>query len=68
MAEINYIGNNAPDGNSLGLSASEKVSFHGVTPVVQAAHIANPTDLATALTAVNAILVVLEEKGLTASA
>lgn len=67
MAVGEYLGNGNPDGTSLGLSASEKISLHGATPVVQAAHIADPTDLATALTAVAAILVALENKGILAS-
>lgn len=37
MAEVNYIGNNAPDGNCFGTAATEKISFYGDTPVVQPA-------------------------------
>ena len=32
---VEYIGGNGPDGSSLGLSTTEKISFFGVTPVVQ---------------------------------
>lgn len=32
---VEYIGKNAPDGASFGLSTSEKISFYGVTPVAQ---------------------------------
>ncbi len=46
-----------------------KVGFYNSTPVVQANHIANPTGGSTtdsqARTAINAILVVLENAGLT---
>jgi hypothetical protein len=34
---VEYIGKGAPDGTSLGSSSSEKISFYGVTPVVQPA-------------------------------
>lgn len=30
-----YVGDNNPDGTSLGLDATKKVSLYGVTPVVQ---------------------------------
>ena len=32
---VEYIGTNAPDGASIGLSTSEKISAYGVTPIVQ---------------------------------
>jgi len=32
---VEYIGGNAPDGMSFGLSTTEKISFYGVTPIVQ---------------------------------
>lgn len=32
---VNYLGDNGPDGMSVGTSATEKVSLYGVTPVVQ---------------------------------
>jgi len=51
-------------------SATAPLAFHGATPAAQAAHIGNPTGGATqdaeARSAINAILVVLENKGLTA--
>jgi hypothetical protein len=57
-------------GASFGSSATQKVGLHGAK-AVQAAHIANPSGGTTvdtqARTAINAILVVLENKGLTAS-
>lgn len=54
-------------GSQVATAANQKLAFHGATPVVQAAHIANPTDLASAITAINAILVALENKGILAS-
>jgi hypothetical protein len=33
---VEYLGNGNPSGTSLGLSTSEKISFYGETPVVQA--------------------------------
>lgn len=32
---VTYIGNNSPDGSSFGLDTTEKISFYGVTTVVQ---------------------------------
>lgn len=32
---VRYLGTNSPDGTSLGLTTSEKISFYGVTPVAQ---------------------------------
>ena len=52
---------------SIRINASGHIGFHGVSPVAQASHIANATDLADSITRINAILVVLENKGLTAS-
>lgn len=57
-------------GSQIGTAAGQKVAFHGATPVVQAAHIADPSGGATidseARTAINAILLVLEGKGIVA--
>jgi len=55
-------------GLKVGSATNQKVALHGVTPVIQAAHIIDPTDLATCITRIAAILVVLENKGLTAAA
>jgi len=56
-------------GSSFGAAANQKSSFHGVTPVVQAAHIADPAAEVNQLAGrVADILVVLENKGLTAAA
>ncbi len=38
MPDIEQITYNAPDGATLGKSASEKVSFYGATPVAQRAY------------------------------
>jgi hypothetical protein len=65
---VEYIGSNKPDGCSMGLSASEKVSVHGVTPVIQQTHIADATDAATAITSCNSAIAVLESYGFTATA
>ncbi len=54
-------------GLTIGADGAQKLSFHGAEGAAQAAHIVDPTDLASALTAINAILVALENKGLTAS-
>jgi len=35
MAVGQYLGDGNPDGTSLGSSATEKISFYGVTPVIQ---------------------------------
>lgn len=64
VQQIDY---GSPDGCTIGASASEKAGFHG-TAVIQASHLADASDATTAITRINAILVVLENKGLTASA
>jgi len=38
-----YVGDNGPDGMSLGTSATEKVSLYGVTPIVQRSGAAQAT-------------------------
>lgn len=40
------VGDGNPDGISLGASASEKVGFYGVTPVIQASTTAAPVSTA----------------------
>ncbi len=32
---VHYLGDNGPDGTSLGVSTSELISFYGVTPIAQ---------------------------------
>lgn len=69
---------NGPDGATVGSSASELVSFHGVTPVAQAAiatavvtgvtaGAASSADFLTLTTTINAIRTLLINKGLMAS-
>ena len=64
---VNQLSKKDVDGTVLGQDATDKIGFYGKTPVVQAAHIADATDLTTALTRIAAILVVLENVGITAS-
>ena len=47
--------------------AAAAIGFLGASPVVRQAHIANPTDLATCITAVTSILAALENYGLLAT-
>ena len=68
MAAGEVIGNGNPDGSTFGASITEKISFFGVTPVVQQATIADATDAATAITQLNAVIAVLDAFGLTATA
>ena len=63
---VEYIGNNGPDGMSMGLSATEKISFYGTTTVVQQSTAAAGTDAATTQALANALKVALDAYGLTA--
>lgn len=54
------------DGTRLGQSASDKISFHGSTPVVQQSTAAAGTDAATTQALANAQKVALDAYGLTA--
>ena len=45
---IQVIGNNGPDGVTLGATTSDKVSFYGVAPSAQRANAAQATSLYTA--------------------
>ena len=53
-------------GTQLGAGPRSKVGFHGKSGTDQYPNIANPTDLATAIVAINKILELLEQKGLSA--
>ena len=71
--ELNIVVNTTT-GTNIGTATSQKLGFFNATPVVQANHIANPdqtgdaaADVAANASAINAILVVLENLGLTAS-
>lgn len=48
--DVEYIGANATGGMSLGSSTTEKISFYGVTPVVQPSSAAQTTTAATWVT------------------
>ena len=67
----NYLFNgDSTDGIQLAGAATDKLAFHGATPVDQAAAITNLGNSATGTeiaTAVNSILVALREKGLIAT-
>lgn len=64
---VRNLSNGNSDGALLGQSASDKVAFHGATPVVQAAAIAAATDAATAISQLNLLLVAMRAKGLIAT-
>lgn len=68
MAFDNVLDVGGSVGTTFGKDSSAKVSVYGVTPVVQASHIADATDAATAITKLNAVLVALENFGIVASA
>lgn len=55
------------DGTLLGQSASDKIGFHGTTPVVQQATIADATDATTAISQLNDVIAALEAYGLLAA-
>jgi hypothetical protein len=60
---------NSPDGAQIGASASEKIAFHGATPVVQGATIASltaSTTLTQTAVLLNSVIQVLKDKGLIA--
>lgn len=64
---VRYLDDGNPDGTSFGQNASSKISFYGVTPIVQATVTGTTTTTATttALQAdLNAIGVALENLGL----
>ena len=58
---------NTTTGTKIGTATGQKIGFFNAAPVVQAAHITNGSDAASTQSAVNAVLVVLENLGLTAS-
>ena len=65
----NYVQlSNKGDGTILGQSASDKIGFYGVTPVVQQATITSGADTTTEFTAaIDAIIAALKAYGLIAS-
>jgi hypothetical protein len=52
---VQYIGDNGPDGVSIGKSSTELVSFYGETPVAQAAAITAATNTTTTTTTTTAL-------------
>ena len=69
-APAKQLSDNNPGGTGLGQSATDLISFHGVTPVDQAAYIATvtaSTTLTSIATALNSVLALLSEKGLMAA-
>jgi hypothetical protein len=67
---VQYLGDNGPDGVSVGASTTEKVSVYGVTPVAQGSAVTALTTTPTATdiaTAVNAIISRLEDFGIIAA-
>jgi hypothetical protein len=79
---VQYIGDGAPEGISFQTATTEKLSFYGVTPVVQQTGIADATntttttstttalttDLDSVRTKLNSVLAILETYGLTSAA
>ena len=54
-------------GCRIGMATTDSIGFWNQTPVPQPAHIADPTDLASCITAITAINAMLATTGLTAS-
>lgn len=61
---VNQLSDGQPDGNSLGQSATDPISFYGVTPIVQATIAAAGTDAATTQTLANDLRTKLINLGL----
>ena len=54
---------NSPDGATMGKSTTEKIAFHGSTPVVQGTAVATGTGAATTQAAVNSVIAQLQTYG-----
>lgn len=54
---VEYVGTNSTDGTSMGSSTTEKVSFYGVTPIVQRSGAVQATALITDATAAQITLI-----------
>jgi hypothetical protein len=70
MATYERVDYGSADGCQIGGASTDKVAFHGSTPVVQASNIATvtaSTTITAAVSAINSILTVLKDKGLLAS-
>jgi hypothetical protein len=63
---VEQIGSQNDDGLNLGVSASDKIAFHGADPIVQESLVADGTDAATTQTLANAIKASLVLYGLLA--
>lgn len=63
---VDHLGKLNTDGTTLGQSATDKIGFYGVTPVVQPATAAAGTDAATTQTCANACRTALRALGLMA--
>lgn len=61
---VEYLGNGNPSGTSLGKATTEKISFFGVTPVVQQTGAASSSTTAQTTALVNAIRTALVNLGL----
>ena len=81
MGQVEQIGYNSPDGSTVGKSSTSKLSVYGATPVIQASAITAPVTTASTtttpygytstqadaiVTAVRAIIVALQNYGITA--
>lgn len=67
--DVEYVGQNASGGMSLGASSTELVSLHGATPIAQAAAIASltaSTTLTQLVVIVQTLTQTLKDKGITA--
>lgn len=65
---VEYVGTGNDDGIVLGRSSTDLVGFYGATPVDRPALVVDATDAATAITRINAIIDLLQEVGLMATA
>jgi hypothetical protein len=65
---VHYLGDNGPDGVVMGTGTSEKIGFHGATPIVQATvtAVATGATAATIVTTLQALQAALENLGLIA--
>ena len=66
---VNYLGDNSPSGACLGTGTSEKIAFHGSTPVVQqtVTAVATGATAATIVTSLQALQDALNTLGLISS-
>lgn len=65
---VHYLGDNNPDGTVLGTSTTEKIGFHGVTPVAQQTvpAVATGATVATVVATLQSLQAALETLGLLA--